>query len=60
MTLAVTWTETKALLRELDEGTAMYRYQFGKWSIKEILIHLMDAERIFVNRALRFARDDRD
>ena len=58
MTLAVTWTETKALLRELDEATAMYRYQFGKWSIKEILVHLMDAERIFVHRALRFARGD--
>lgn len=58
MTLAVTWTETKAMLRELDEATAMYRYEFGKWSIKEILVHLMDAERILVNRALRFARDD--
>ena len=58
MTLAVTWTETKAMLRELDEATAMYRYEYGKWSIKEILVHLMDAERVFVNRALRFARGD--
>ena len=58
MTLAVIWTETKAMLREMDEATAMYRYQFGKWSIKEILVHLMDAERIFVERALRFARGD--
>jgi uncharacterized damage-inducible protein DinB len=58
MTLAVTWTETKALLRELDEATTLFRYEPGKWSIKEILVHLMDAERIFVNRALRFARGD--
>lgn len=58
MTLAVTWTETKALLRELDESRARYRYEPGKWSIKEILVHLMDAERIFVTRALRFARED--
>jgi uncharacterized damage-inducible protein DinB len=35
-----------------------YRYQADKWSIKEIIIHLMDAERIFMYRALRFARND--
>lgn len=35
-----------------------YRYQEGKWTIKEIIIHLMDAERIFTYRALRFSRGD--
>ncbi len=59
MTLAVAWTETKALLRGLDEEQARHRYQAGKWSIKEILVHLMDTERIFVTRALCFARGER-
>ncbi|MBS1534738.1 MAG: DinB family protein [Bacteroidetes bacterium] len=36
-----------------------YRYAEGKWTIKDILLHLIDAERIFAYRALRFARRDR-
>jgi hypothetical protein len=35
-----------------------YRYQEGKWTTKEILVHLMDAERIFAYRALCFSRHD--
>jgi hypothetical protein len=40
-----------------DEG-ASYRYQPDKWSIKELLGHLCDAERIFAYRLLRIARGD--
>ena len=35
-----------------------YRYAEGKWSVKELVQHLIDAERVFAYRALRFARND--
>lgn len=46
------------LLSSLTEEQANYRYAPEKWSIKEVVGHLLDAERIFVCRALRFARND--
>ena len=36
-----------------------YRYQEDKWTIKEVMVHQLDAERIFTYRALRFSRNDR-
>ncbi len=46
------------ILSAIDEQKSLYRYASGKWSIKEVLGHLIDAERIFTYRALRFARRD--
>jgi uncharacterized damage-inducible protein DinB len=51
--------DTLALLRSVPEDRAASRYAPGKWSIKEVVGHVIDTERIFAYRALRFARDDR-
>ena len=45
-------------LRRLSEAQALHRYAPGKWSVKEVLGHLCDGERVFGYRALRFARAD--
>lgn len=41
-----------------DEAQADFRYAPGKWSAKEVLGHICDAERVFVYRILRIARGD--
>jgi hypothetical protein len=48
-----------ALLRGIDERTADFSYEAGKWSIKELIGHVIDSERVFTYRALVFARNDR-
>ncbi len=50
--------DTLALLRGLSASQADSRYAPDKWSIKEVVGHLIDTERIFAYRALRFARND--
>src|SRR3954466_15802960 len=42
----------------LDESDWDFRYAPGKWSIKELVQHVIDAERIFCHRALSIARKD--
>lgn len=46
-------------VREIPMDKFDYRYAEGKWTIKDILLHIIDAERIFAYRALRFARNDK-
>ncbi len=50
---------TVALLTPLDEAQAAFRYAPGKWSVKEVVGHVIDVERVFAERALHFARRDR-
>lgn len=49
---------TLAVLAEIDETRAGFRYADGKWSVKELLGHVIDTERIFAYRALRIGRGD--
>lgn len=50
--------ETVSLLSHLTEQQGDHRYTPGKWSIKEVIGHVTDTERIFAYRALRIARND--
>jgi len=50
--------ETQRLLSSIDEARASYRYAEGKWSIKEVIGHVTDAERVFGYRALCIGRGE--
>jgi hypothetical protein len=50
--------ETVALLAGLSETRCDHRYAPGKWTIREVLGHIVDGERVFSYRALTFARGD--
>lgn len=57
--LKLSSVETLKLVRSIPEDLGQYRYAEGKWSIKELLGHMIDTERIMSYRALRFARKDK-
>ena len=50
--------EPQDFFKGVGEINGNYRYAPEKWSLKEVLIHLIDAEQVFAYRALRFARKD--
>ncbi len=45
-------------LRSIPADRLHYRYADGKWSVAEVLVHILDTERVFQYRALRFGRRD--
>ncbi|TVZ51577.1 DinB family protein [Dokdonia sp. Hel_I_53] len=49
---------TVSFLENLPEDTLNYRYAQGKWTPKEVILHLIDTERVFAYRAMRFSRKD--
>lgn len=57
-TLLAQGRETATFLRAIPESRGRHRYGEGKWSIREVVGHVCDAERVFAYRALCFARGD--
>lgn len=51
--------ETHLFFSQLMPEQANFAYAPGKWTLKEVLQHLIDAEKIFAYRALRFSRQDK-
>jgi uncharacterized damage-inducible protein DinB len=49
---------TISFIRSLPDEKLTYRIAEGEWTIKEILVHIIDDERIYCYRALRYARND--
>ncbi len=57
-TLEKQFAGTLSLIKSIPEADGDKRYAPEKWSIREVIGHVIDGERIFVYRALRFARAD--
>lgn len=56
--LASSIEAVKQLVLAIPQETLTYRWADREWTVKEILVHIMDTERILAYRALRFARND--
>jgi uncharacterized damage-inducible protein DinB len=52
------FSETEEIIHPLSEEKMNYRYAPGKWTMKDMMLHMCDTERIFIYRALRFSRGD--
>lgn len=56
--LEISLHKTIKFIQDIPMNKFDYRYAEGKWTIKEIVQHIIDAERVFAYRALRFSRSD--
>lgn len=57
-TLRTQIVDVERVFRHLPEERAAYTYAAGKWTLREVLGHLIDAERVFSYRAAHFSRGD--
>jgi len=57
--LALQRDEVCNLFTSLTEKTSLHRYHPEKWSVKEVIGHSIDAERVFSYRAMCFARGEK-
>lgn len=57
--LEISLYKTIQFIQDIPMDKFDYRYAEGKWTIKEIIQHIIDAERVFAYRALRFSRNDK-
>ncbi len=57
--LRISGHRMQELVHAIPLNKADFAYAAGKWTIREVLCHIVDAERIFCYRALRFARNDK-
>ena len=48
--------ETKSFLEKISDEKSLYSYESNKWTIRQVVNHINDTERIFTSRALWFAR----
>lgn len=51
--------ELLSLMEKIPEEKLSFAYAEGKWTLAEALVHILDTERVFQYRALRFARNDK-
>ncbi|MCL7988312.1 DinB family protein [Sphingobacterium sp. lm-10] len=51
-------TSFPLFVRDIPKDKETYRYTEDKWTVKEVLCHILDSERVMAYRALRFARND--
>lgn len=56
--LQLSGNDFMSFINSIPENKLEYRYEVNKWTIKDVVLHLIDAERIFAYRALRIARND--
>jgi uncharacterized damage-inducible protein DinB len=53
------WQETSAFWQAISEDQSKYRYAKEKWSIKEMLLHIIDTDRVFGSRAFALSRGEK-